>query len=95
LSSNKLQGALPAELGITDLLAMTKLQMNNLDGHVANSFSNMNKLEVFYLGQNSFTGDMPSTVIQLPILCYTNLHGKQAQRNNSIFDQFTAVSNDS
>jgi len=74
---------------------MMKLQMNNLDGHVANSFSNMNKLEVFYLGQNSFTGDMPSTVIQLPILCYTNLHGKQAQRNNSIFDQFTAVSNDS
>jgi len=65
---------------------MMKLQMNNLNGHVPNSFSNMNKLEVVYLGQNSFTGDMPSTVIQLPILCYTNLHGKH-------FDQFTVSNN--
>jgi len=74
---------------------MMKLQMNNLDGHVPNSSSNMNKLEVFLMGQNSITGDTPSTVIQLPILCYTNLRGKKAQWNNSIFDQFTAVSNNS
>ncbi|XP_078154001.1 uncharacterized protein LOC144549138 [Carex rostrata] len=80
LSSNKLVGNIPEDIGRMDWLITLNLSNNHLSGTIPNSISNLHQLESLDLSHNSFTGKIPRELTILTSLesfsvAYNNLSG--------------------
>ncbi|KAD6454696.1 hypothetical protein E3N88_09402 [Mikania micrantha] len=81
LSSNKLTGEIPQELGMLTHILALNLSHNKLSGPIPVSFSNLSQIESLDLSSNSLSGKVPSELIQLTNLgvfdvSYNNLSGR-------------------
>ncbi|KAL8226235.1 hypothetical protein R6Q59_000219 [Mikania micrantha] len=85
LSSNKLTGEIPEELGMLTHILALNLSHNKLSGPIPVSFSNLSQIESLDLSSNSLSGKVPSELIQLTKLeafyvSYNNLSGRLPER---------------
>ncbi|KAD6454704.1 hypothetical protein E3N88_09410 [Mikania micrantha] len=85
LSSNKLTGKIPEELGMLTHILALNLSHNKLSGPIPISFSNLSQIESLDLSSNSLSGKVPSELIQLTKLAvfdvsYNNLSGRLPER---------------
>ncbi|KAD6455187.1 hypothetical protein E3N88_09893 [Mikania micrantha] len=85
LSSNKLTGEIPEELGMLTHILALNLSHNKLSGPIPVSFSNLSQIESLDLSSNSLSGKVPSELIQLTKLAvfdvsYNNLSGRLPER---------------
>ncbi|KAD6454705.1 hypothetical protein E3N88_09411 [Mikania micrantha] len=85
LSSNKLTGEIPEELGMLTHILALNLSHNKLSGPIPISFSNLSLIESLDLSSNSLSGKVPSELIQLTKLAvfnvsYNNLSGRLPER---------------
>ncbi|KAD6455183.1 hypothetical protein E3N88_09889 [Mikania micrantha] len=85
LSSNKLTGEIPEELGMLTHILALNLSHNNLSGPIPVSFSNLSQIESLDLSSNSLSGKVPSELIQLTKLAVfdvsnNNLSGRLPER---------------
>ncbi|KAL8239797.1 hypothetical protein R6Q59_016364 [Mikania micrantha] len=81
LSSNKLTGEIPEELGMLTHILALNLSHNKLSGPIPISFSDLSQIESLDLSSNSLSGKVPSELIQLTKLevfnvSYNNLSGR-------------------
>ncbi|KAL8209355.1 hypothetical protein R6Q57_006087 [Mikania cordata] len=81
LSSNKLTGEIPEELGMLTHILALNLSHNKLSGPIPVSFSNLSQIESLDLSSNSLSGKVPSELIKLTKLevfdvSYNNLSGR-------------------
>ncbi|XP_016648665.1 PREDICTED: probable LRR receptor-like serine/threonine-protein kinase At3g47570 isoform X1 [Prunus mume] len=84
LSFNQLSGTLPANIGLgVPNLQLLLIAMNDLSGVIPN-LSNASMLTRIDLGENSFTGFIPSTLCAL-----TNLQGLRLNTNNLMIQTST------
>ncbi|XP_078180403.1 cuscuta receptor 1-like [Carex rostrata] len=80
LSSNKLVGSIPEDIGRMNSLITLNLSNNHLSGAIPNSISNLHQLESMDLSHNSLTGEIPRELTKLTSLesfsvAYNNLSG--------------------
>ncbi|XP_078166458.1 uncharacterized protein LOC144561300 [Carex rostrata] len=68
LSSNKLVGNIPEDIGPMNLLVTLNLSNNHLSGIIPNSISNLHQLESLDLSHNSLTGEIPRELTKLTSL---------------------------
>ncbi|KAL8239821.1 hypothetical protein R6Q59_016388 [Mikania micrantha] len=85
LSSNKLTGEIPWELGMLTHILSLNLSHNKLSGPIPVSFSNLSQIESLDLSSNSLSGKVPSELLQLTKLevfdvSYNNLSGRLPER---------------
>ncbi|KAL8239836.1 hypothetical protein R6Q59_016403 [Mikania micrantha] len=85
LSSNKLTGEIPWELGMLTHILALNLSHNKLSGPIPVSFSNLSQIESLDLSSNSLSGKVPSELLQLTKLevfdlSYNNLSGRLPER---------------
>ncbi|KAD6454683.1 hypothetical protein E3N88_09389 [Mikania micrantha] len=85
LSSNKLTGVIPEELGMLTHILALNLSHNKLSGPIPVSFSNLSQIESLDLSSNSLSGKVQSELIQLTKLevfnvSYNNLSGRLPER---------------
>ncbi|GKD31832.1 receptor like protein 1 [Tanacetum coccineum] len=96
LSSNKLTGEIPLELGyLTEILALN-LSHNQLMGSIPKKLSNLTNIESLDLSSNNLSGNIPSQLTNLAYLShfnvsYNNLTGKLPDMKGQ-FGTFTAAS---
>ncbi|KAA8521607.1 hypothetical protein F0562_012280 [Nyssa sinensis] len=81
LSSNKLTGAIPPEIGKLSRIYALNLSHNHLTGPIPTTFSSLEKIESLDLSYNHLTGMIPPQLIELHNLAvfsvaYNNLSGK-------------------
>ncbi|XP_030969730.1 receptor-like protein 1 [Quercus lobata] len=96
LSSNKLTGQIPPELGQLSQILVLNLSYNQLTGFIPKSFSNLTQLESLDLSHNNLSGEIPSTLIDLHFLevfnvAHNNLVSKLPDRSG----QFGTFENNS
>ncbi|XP_023751695.1 receptor-like protein 15 isoform X1 [Lactuca sativa] len=77
LSSNKLTGEIPEELGFLIQIRALNLSHNHLTGPIPVTFSNLANIESLDLSSNGLTGKVPSELIKLTSLSIFNV-----SRNN-------------
>ncbi|KAK8571745.1 hypothetical protein V6N12_027818 [Hibiscus sabdariffa] len=65
LSSNKLTGQIPPELGNLSQIHSLNLSHNNLIGVIPSSFSKLKQLESLDLSYNNLTGKIPNQLVDL------------------------------
>ena len=65
LSSMKLFGEIPSELGLLVNLEILRLQNNFLSGNMPESFSNLKKLRLLNLSNNHLTGSISDQINEL------------------------------
>ncbi|KAK8548447.1 hypothetical protein V6N12_061361 [Hibiscus sabdariffa] len=65
LSSNKLTGQIPPELGNLSEIHSLNLSHNNLIGVIPSSFSKLRQLESLDLSYNNLTGEIPNQLVEL------------------------------
>ncbi|XP_078182270.1 cuscuta receptor 1-like isoform X2 [Carex rostrata] len=80
LSSNKLVGNIPEDIGKMNWLITLNLSNNHLSGVIPNSMSNLRQLESLDLSHNSLTGEIPRELTKLTSLesfslAYNDLSG--------------------
>ncbi|XP_078168641.1 cuscuta receptor 1-like isoform X2 [Carex rostrata] len=80
LSSNKLVGNIPEDIGKMNWLITLNLSNNHLSGAIPNSMSNLHQLESLDLSHNSLTGEIPRELTKLTSLesfcvAYNDLSG--------------------
>ncbi|KAH0641862.1 hypothetical protein KY290_033482 [Solanum tuberosum] len=80
LSSNRLTGEIPVELGKMSTIHALNLSHNHLIGRIPNSFSNLQKIESLDLSFNNLNGRIPVGLIELNSLevfnvSFNNLSG--------------------
>ncbi|WMV40937.1 hypothetical protein MTR67_034322 [Solanum verrucosum] len=80
LSSNKLTGEIPVELGMMSNIPTLNLSHNHLIGRIPNTFSNLRKIENLDLSFNRLNGSIPFGLLELNSLAvfsvaYNNLSG--------------------
>ncbi|XP_078153142.1 cuscuta receptor 1-like [Carex rostrata] len=80
LSSNKLVGNIPEDIGQMNWLITLNLSNNHLSSAIPNSISNLHQLESLDLSHNSLTGEIPRELTKLTTLeffsvAYNNLSG--------------------
>ncbi|XP_078153763.1 uncharacterized protein LOC144548919 isoform X2 [Carex rostrata] len=80
LSSNRLVGNIPEDIGRMNWLITLNLSNNHLSGAIPNSISNLHQLENLDLSHNSLTGEIPRELIELTLLesfsvAYNDLSG--------------------
>ena len=68
LSSMKLFGEIPSELGLLANLEILRLQNNFLSGSMPESFSNLKKLRLLNISNNHLTGNIPDKINELVLL---------------------------
>ncbi|KAJ9553178.1 hypothetical protein OSB04_017223 [Centaurea solstitialis] len=73
LSSNKLTGEIPKELGLLIEIRSMNLSHNQLSGPIPTTFSNLEMIESLDLSSNNLTGEVPSQLIQLHYLSVFNV----------------------
>lgn len=81
LSSNRLTGEIPPELGQLSSIYALNLSYNQLIGSIPRTFSNMTQIESLDLTHNSLRGKIPSTLMFLNFfeifnVAYNNLSGE-------------------
>ena len=81
LSSNRLTGEIPPELGQLSSIHALNLSYNQLIGSIPRTFSNMTQIESLDLSHNNLSGKIPSTLMFLNFLeifnvAHNNLSGK-------------------
>jgi RHS repeat-associated protein len=77
LSTNKLQGVLPANLGELIKLTSLNLSENQLSGTIPSSIGSLTELESLRLNSNKFTGSIPATIGTLSKLTLLSLSRNQ------------------
>uniref|UniRef100_M1A3X3 Disease resistance protein n=2 Tax=Solanum tuberosum TaxID=4113 RepID=M1A3X3_SOLTU len=80
LSSNRLTGEIPVELGKMSNIPALNLSHNHLIGRIPNTFSNLQKIESLDLSYNNLNGSIPVGLLELNSLAvfsvaYNNLSG--------------------
>ncbi|MCP4221656.1 MAG: hypothetical protein GY765_43930, partial [bacterium] len=75
LSSNRLEGNLPAALGALSHLRKLELRLNRLSGSIPTALADLNRLTYLNLGGNSLEGNIPVELSNLVNLTYLNLGG--------------------
>uniref|UniRef100_A0A7N2LV12 Leucine-rich repeat-containing N-terminal plant-type domain-containing protein n=1 Tax=Quercus lobata TaxID=97700 RepID=A0A7N2LV12_QUELO len=78
LSSNKLNGVIPEEIGMLDGLISLNLSNNLLTGKITSDIGLLHSLEVLDLSDNKLCGEIPSTLSLIDRLNFLNL------RNNNL-----------
>nr|XP_023871756.1 receptor-like protein EIX2 [Quercus suber] len=78
LSSNKLNGVIPKEIGMLDGLISLNLSNNLLTGIITSDIGLLHSLEVLDLSDNKLGGEIPSTISLIDCLNSLNL------RNNNL-----------
>ncbi|XP_028773179.1 receptor-like protein EIX1 [Neltuma alba] len=73
LSSNKLSGKIPRELGMLDGLISLNLSRNQLDGEIPSEIGRLTSLESLDLSKNHLSGSIPSSFAQLNYLAVLDL----------------------
>ncbi|CAO2838707.1 unnamed protein product [Amaranthus hypochondriacus] len=73
LSSNRLNGRIPAEISCLNGLVSLNLSRNNLNGSITLKISQMKSLESLDLSNNHLSGAIPSTLSDLSFLGTLNL----------------------
>ncbi|XP_062147176.1 receptor-like protein 56 [Alnus glutinosa] len=81
LSSNKLTGSIPFEMGELSQLRSLNLSNNFLTGPIPNSFKNLKNVESFDLSHNKLSGGIPYEFVGMTSLsvfsvAYNNLSGR-------------------
>ncbi|KAL2936342.1 Receptor-like protein 45 [Bienertia sinuspersici] len=81
LSSNKLTGDIPPQMGKLEQLHALNLSHNFISGSIPSQFSNLKQLESLDLSFNHLSGKIPSQLVELNFLeifnvSYNNLSGK-------------------
>ncbi|KAL2936344.1 Receptor-like protein 9b [Bienertia sinuspersici] len=95
LSSNKLTGDIPSQLGKLEQLRGLNLSHNFLSGSIPSQFSNLKQVESLDLSFNHLSGEIPSQLVELNFLgtfnvSYNNLSGRVP--NIGQFDTFDEMS---
>ncbi|KAK9069799.1 hypothetical protein SSX86_010195 [Deinandra increscens subsp. villosa] len=96
LSSNKLTGEIPGQLGFLNQIHTLNLSNNDFVGPIPVNFSNLASIESLDLSSNNLTGNVPSELINLNNLAvfnvsYNNLSGKLPEMKGQ-FSTFTNAS---
>ncbi|KAI3843967.1 hypothetical protein MKW92_001068 [Papaver armeniacum] len=73
LSSNKLEGEIPEEIGLLKGLSMLNLSHNHLSGYIPLSVGSMNGLESLDLSFNKLSGPIPVSLASMDFLGHLNL----------------------
>ncbi|KAI3958604.1 hypothetical protein MKW92_050591 [Papaver armeniacum] len=73
LSSNKLEGKIPEEIGLLKGLSMLNLSHNHLSGNIPLSVGSMNGLESLDLSFNKLSGPIPVSLSSMDFLGLLNL----------------------
>ncbi|XP_044464358.1 receptor-like protein 13 [Mangifera indica] len=81
LSSNKLVGVIPYQIGNLVGIHALNLSHNNLTGLIPSTFSNLKQIESLDISYNNLTGKIPPQIVELYNLAvfsvtYNNLSGK-------------------
>ncbi|XP_052621426.1 receptor like protein 21 [Lactuca sativa] len=96
LSSNKLTGEIPEEVGFLTQLRALNLSHNQLTGLIPVSFSNLAKIESLDLSSNGLTGTIPSELIKLTSLSIFNVsHNSLSGRLPEMKSQFGTFTEES
>ena len=77
LSSNGLEGTLPAELGNLDRLERLFLTDNQLGGEIPSTLGNLSNLEVLHFNSNQLSGGIPASLGNLTGLTSLRLNTNQ------------------
>ncbi|KAL7616490.1 hypothetical protein Lser_V15G01266 [Lactuca serriola] len=96
LSSNKLTGEIPQELGLLSQIRALNLSHNQLTGPIPVNFSNLANIESLDLSSNGLTSIIPSQLVQLTFLevlnvSHNNLSGRLPEMKAQ-FGTFTKAS---
>ncbi|KAI3834503.1 hypothetical protein MKW92_051864 [Papaver armeniacum] len=73
LSSNKLEGDIPEDIGLLKGLSTLNLSNNHFNGNIPSSVGNMTGLESLDLSFNNLSGEIPMELVSLSYLGYINL----------------------
>ncbi|KAA8535164.1 hypothetical protein F0562_030167 [Nyssa sinensis] len=94
LSSNKLTGSIPPEIGNLSGIHTLNFSYNHLNGSIPKTFSGLKNIESLDLSNNRLSGQIPTQLIELNFLsvfkvAYNNLSGKTPERKAQFatFDQ--------
>ncbi|OAD22816.1 putative leucine rich repeat protein, partial [Candidatus Thiomargarita nelsonii] len=77
LSSNKLTGSIPSELGNLTQLTVLYLYSNKLTGSIPTELGNLTYLQVLWLSGNNLTGSIPTELGNLAQLTALYLHNNK------------------
>ncbi|OMO80754.1 hypothetical protein COLO4_23952 [Corchorus olitorius] len=93
LSSNKLTGKIPPEMGNFHTIIMMNLSHNSLSGAIPPSLSKLGKIESLDLSYNNLSGSIPRELVELNFLAYfnvsyNNLSGKPPPRTAQFATDF-------
>ncbi|CAL4971370.1 unnamed protein product [Urochloa decumbens] len=95
LSSNKLTGAIPPEIGQLKALVSLNLSFNNLTGPIITSICNLTNLQVLDLSNNNLTGAIPSELENLHFLSRFNVSNNNLEGPIPTGGQFSTFQNSS
>ena len=77
LSSNRLSGSIPSELGSLSKLTYLSLHDNELSGSIPSELGSLSNLTSLYLSGNELSGPIPSSLGNLSNLTSLHLSGNQ------------------
>ncbi|PAN04057.2 hypothetical protein PAHAL_1G038300 [Panicum hallii] len=95
LSSNKLMGVIPPEIGQLKALISLNISFNNLTGPIPTSICNLTKLQVLDLSNNNLTGAIPSELENLHFLSTINISNNNLEGPIPTGGQFSTFQNSS
>ncbi|KAM6574169.1 hypothetical protein CsatA_022496 [Cannabis sativa] len=95
LSSNNLQGPIPAALGELQALTVLNLSNNAHTGKIPSSIGDLRQLESLDLSRNNLIGSIPTSLEQLTFLSFLNLSYNNLVGRIPMDNQFRTFSEDS
>ncbi|KAJ1256929.1 hypothetical protein BS78_K259100 [Paspalum vaginatum] len=95
LSSNKLTGVIPPQIGQVKSLVSLNISFNNLTGPIPPSFSNLANLQVLDLSNNNITGEVPDALENLHFLSKFNVSNNDLEGSIPTGGQFGTFQNSS
>ncbi|OMO80098.1 hypothetical protein CCACVL1_13172 [Corchorus capsularis] len=95
LSSNKLGGEIPQDIGKLKLIRVLNLSNNNLIGHIPSSLGELTNLESLDLSGNNLSGEIPQQLGRLNFLAHFNVSYNNLEGPIPRVQQFNTFDNDS